>query len=168
MLHACAHRHPVDLTTRFARPRQENHPQNGRTGYHDPEPPVQVWRLGLDFRLRGLLESSNPPRLVVPGPGGFRGTRSSGLSCGHHGQTENVDRRVYERCVSARFFRVCAPLCLTLLSSAGNRPLVLNFGSCSWPPFMYKLEEFKQLVRDFSDVADFLLVYVAEAHSTGE
>lgn len=33
---------------------------------------------------------------------------------------------------------------------------------------MYKLEEFKQLVRDFSQVADFLVVYVAEAHSTGE
>lgn len=33
---------------------------------------------------------------------------------------------------------------------------------------MYKLEEFKQLVRDFSGVADFLVVYVAEAHSTGQ
>lgn len=33
---------------------------------------------------------------------------------------------------------------------------------------MYKLEEFKQLVRDFSGVADFLVVYLAEAHSTGQ
>lgn len=31
---------------------------------------------------------------------------------------------------------------------------------------MYKLEEFKQLVKDFSDVADFLVIYIAEAHST--
>lgn len=31
---------------------------------------------------------------------------------------------------------------------------------------MYKLEEFKQLVKDFSGVADFLVVYIAEAHST--
>lgn len=31
---------------------------------------------------------------------------------------------------------------------------------------MYKLEEFKQLVKDFSDVADFLVVYIAEAHSS--
>ncbi|PWA20769.1 hypothetical protein CCH79_00007245 [Gambusia affinis] len=31
---------------------------------------------------------------------------------------------------------------------------------------MFKLDEFKQLVRDFGDVADFLVVYVAEAHST--
>lgn len=33
---------------------------------------------------------------------------------------------------------------------------------------MFKLEEFKQLVRDFAGVADFLVVYVAEAHSTGQ
>uniref|UniRef100_A0A3Q4A8F7 Iodothyronine deiodinase n=1 Tax=Mola mola TaxID=94237 RepID=A0A3Q4A8F7_MOLML len=44
--------------------------------------------------------------------------------------------------------------------------LVLSFGSCT-PPFIYKLEEFKQLVEDFGDVADFLVVYLAEAHSTG-
>lgn len=31
---------------------------------------------------------------------------------------------------------------------------------------MYKLDEFKQLVKDFSDVADFLVIYIAEAHST--
>lgn len=31
---------------------------------------------------------------------------------------------------------------------------------------MYKLEEFKQLVKDFRDVADFLIIYIAEAHST--
>lgn len=33
---------------------------------------------------------------------------------------------------------------------------------------MFKLEEFKQLVKDFGDVADFLVVYIAEAHSTGQ
>uniref|UniRef100_A0A667WHB5 Iodothyronine deiodinase n=1 Tax=Myripristis murdjan TaxID=586833 RepID=A0A667WHB5_9TELE len=31
---------------------------------------------------------------------------------------------------------------------------------------LFKLEEFKQLVKDFRDVADFLVVYIAEAHST--
>lgn len=33
---------------------------------------------------------------------------------------------------------------------------------------MFKLEEFKQLVKDFAAVADFLIVYIAEAHSTGQ
>lgn len=33
---------------------------------------------------------------------------------------------------------------------------------------MFKLEEFKQLVKDFAGVADFLVVYIAEAHSTGQ
>lgn len=31
---------------------------------------------------------------------------------------------------------------------------------------MFKLEEFKQLVKDFRDVVDFLVIYIAEAHST--
>uniref|UniRef100_A0A3B4AVM9 Iodothyronine deiodinase n=1 Tax=Periophthalmus magnuspinnatus TaxID=409849 RepID=A0A3B4AVM9_9GOBI len=54
----------------------------------------------------------------------------------------------------------------SILKFMKNRPLVLNFGSCT-PPFMYKLGEFKELVQDFSDVADFLVVYIAEAHSSG-
>lgn len=33
---------------------------------------------------------------------------------------------------------------------------------------MYKLDEFKQLVKDFGNVADFLVVYIAEAHSSGK
>lgn len=31
---------------------------------------------------------------------------------------------------------------------------------------MYKLDEFKELVKDYSSVADFLVVYIAEAHSS--
>uniref|UniRef100_A0AAR2L8L8 Iodothyronine deiodinase n=3 Tax=Pygocentrus nattereri TaxID=42514 RepID=A0AAR2L8L8_PYGNA len=31
---------------------------------------------------------------------------------------------------------------------------------------LFKLDEFKQLVRDFGDVADFLVIYIAEAHAT--
>lgn len=171
MLHARVQCRFVDLTVRFARPHQENPPQNGRKEYYDPEPPVQVWRLGLDFRQRGFREIRIPRHMVVPGSGGFRGAGSSGFTRGHHGEKENINPRVPERCVSVRFLRVrsvCAALWLRLLSSAGNRPLVLSFGSCSWPPFMFKLEEFKQLVRDFSDVADFLVIYVAEAHSAGQ
>lgn len=45
-----------------------------------------------------------------------------------------------------------------------NRPLVVNFGSATWPPFINQLPAFRRLVEDFSDVADFLLVYIDEAH----
>lgn len=47
----------------------------------------------------------------------------------------------------------------------GDRPLILNFGSCSWPPFRIRLQnDFTKVVREYSDVADFLVVYISEAH----
>ena len=46
----------------------------------------------------------------------------------------------------------------------GNRPLVLNFGSWSCPVFRARTQEFLAIVRRFSDVADFLTVYIEEAH----
>lgn len=48
--------------------------------------------------------------------------------------------------------------------SEGNRPLVINF--CSWtcPVFRARVSQFLNIVREFSDVADFLTVYVEEAH----
>lgn len=45
-----------------------------------------------------------------------------------------------------------------------ERPLVVNFGSATWPPFTSQLPAFRTLVDEFSSVADFLLVYIDEAH----
>jgi len=45
-----------------------------------------------------------------------------------------------------------------------GRPLVLNFGSCTWPPFMASLGEFANLKEKFSHSADFVTIYIAEAH----
>ena len=54
---------------------------------------------------------------------------------------------------------------VSLLSTGSRgRPLVLNFGSCSWPPFMAKLGQFGKMSAKFSSVADFLTVYISEAH----
>ena len=43
-----------------------------------------------------------------------------------------------------------------------NRPLVLNFGSCTWPPFMASVKKFGALSGEFSDIADFVAVYISE------
>ncbi len=45
-----------------------------------------------------------------------------------------------------------------------SRPTVLNFGSCTWPPFMVNLERIKELHASFAQVADFVTVYIEEAH----
>lgn len=49
-----------------------------------------------------------------------------------------------------------------------NRPLILNFGSCSWPVFMTSLQQFKSIVREYNDIADFLIIYIREAHPLDE
>ena len=45
-----------------------------------------------------------------------------------------------------------------------GRPLVINFGSCTWPPFVAKLDQFRSLIGRFGNVADFIVVYIEEAH----
>ena len=55
--------------------------------------------------------------------------------------------------------------CFPLLKMAKpGRPLVLNFGSCTCPILMSQLDEFHKMVQDFSQVADFCVVYIEEAH----
>ncbi|KAK3727541.1 hypothetical protein QZH41_018643 [Actinostola sp. cb2023] len=52
-----------------------------------------------------------------------------------------------------------------LLDYAQNqRPLVVNFGSSTCPVFMKRLEKYTELVAEFKDVADFVIVYIEEAH----
>jgi hypothetical protein len=55
---------------------------------------------------------------------------------------------------------------LTELSSSPLRPLVLNFGSCTWPPFLSQLPKFLEMQREYAGVADFAIVYLEEAHPT--
>ena len=51
----------------------------------------------------------------------------------------------------------------------GSRPLVVNFGSYTWPPFFITLiNNFTKVVREFEDLADFVIVYICEAHPTDE
>lgn len=45
-----------------------------------------------------------------------------------------------------------------------GRALVLNFGSCTCPIFMDQLNEFQKMAEKFSQVADFCVVYIEEAH----
>ena len=43
-------------------------------------------------------------------------------------------------------------------------PLVLNFGSCTWPPFVGALDSFSQVMKKFPKF-DYCIIYIAEAHS---
>ena len=49
-----------------------------------------------------------------------------------------------------------------------GRPLVVNFGSCTWPTFIPYMTKFSAIAEKFSDRADFLVVYIEEAHAKGE
>jgi len=45
-----------------------------------------------------------------------------------------------------------------------GQPLVINFGSCTWPPFMVNLARINKIHDRFASKATFLTVYVQEAH----
>lgn len=56
-----------------------------------------------------------------------------------------------------------------LLSFSNSiRPLVVNFGSCTWPPFMAQVEPFIKLVNKYSSIVDFITIYISEAHATNQ
>lgn len=48
--------------------------------------------------------------------------------------------------------------------SRDNRPLVINFGSSTCPVFMEMLKRYRHLKEQFSEIADFAVVYIEEAH----
>ncbi len=41
---------------------------------------------------------------------------------------------------------------------------VLNFGSCTWPPFMAHMEEVRRVHASYSKLANFITIYIEEAH----
>jgi thiol-disulfide isomerase/thioredoxin len=53
---------------------------------------------------------------------------------------------------------------VTLSSFRGKKPVVLVFGSISCPPFRRQLEDIDALYRKYQDKAEFLMVYIREAH----
>lgn len=46
-------------------------------------------------------------------------------------------------------------------------PLVINFGSNSWPPFVAESASFSELAQKYGEKADFIFVYIVEAHPIG-
>ncbi len=49
-----------------------------------------------------------------------------------------------------------------------ERPLVVCFGSCTWPPFVQQLGLFRDFVLQFQKKAVFIIVYIQEAHPSDE
>jgi len=54
--------------------------------------------------------------------------------------------------------------CLSDYFRAANKPLVLNFGSITWHYFVNSGETFDRVASEFKNSADFLTVYIVEAH----
>ena len=46
----------------------------------------------------------------------------------------------------------------------GSRPLVVVFGSCTCPVIIAKLDQMLDVHREFGNIADFIMIYVQEAH----
>jgi len=77
----------------------------------------------------------------------------------------NKKTKLGAKAYNSPLFSVDGKKCFRLLdTSKCGRPLVINFGSSSWRPFLTKLREFGEIVRDFADIADFVIVYIEEAH----
>ena len=79
------------------------------------------------------------------------------------------DAQVGEAAPDPSVYDLTSRKTVSLLTTATpGRPLVLNFGSCSWPPFMAKLGQFGKMTAKFSSLADFVTVYISEAHPSEE
>jgi len=59
-------------------------------------------------------------------------------------------------------------LSLRSICESSKVPVVLNFGSCSWPPFMNSLVKFNEMSEKFKNVAKMYIVYISEAHPVDE
>ncbi len=53
---------------------------------------------------------------------------------------------------------------ISLKQLRANKPVVLIFGSVTCPPFRGQLEGIDDVYRDFRDRAEFLFIYIREAH----
>jgi len=49
-----------------------------------------------------------------------------------------------------------------------TRPILLNFGSFTWPPWRQESEFIKSIISDFSGKVDVITIYVTEAHAFDE
>jgi hypothetical protein len=57
---------------------------------------------------------------------------------------------------------------IDLVSLVRGRPLLIVFGSFTWPPFRRRSGDVESLYCRFRDRADFAFVYIAEAHAADE
>jgi thiol-disulfide isomerase/thioredoxin len=55
---------------------------------------------------------------------------------------------------------------VTLSSFRGQKPVVLVFGSHTWPPFRREVPALNQLYEQYKDRVAFYVVYIQEAHPT--
>jgi peroxiredoxin len=100
---------------------------------------------------------------LTGGPRNVYGFLRYGLPNWHRG-----DLRVGDSAPDAQLVTLDGQTTLRLHDRIGRKPLVLVFGSFTCPPFRRNTEDIVKLYEEYRDRADFLQVYIREAHPQDE
>jgi len=101
--------------------------------------------------------------ILTGGPGNVYGFLRYALPNWHRG-----DLRVGDIAPDSRLVSMNGHITSHLRDRIGKRPLVLVFGSFTCPPFRRNSGDIQKLYEDYRDRAEFLQVYIREAHPQNE
>jgi hypothetical protein len=121
------------------------------------------WHWSLIGLLAFLLVAFAGLSYITDGPRNVYPFLRYGLPNWHRG-----DLRVGDQAPDVQLVAMDGQTTFHLRDRIGKRPLVLDFGSFTCPPFRRNTPSIGQLYQDYRDRADFLQVYIREAHPSDE